>query len=57
MRNNYTVNEDSRLVEVCVLIDAIGKAEFFEPFSLIMETSTPFGAIDSALGMYILLGE
>ena len=51
MRSNYTVNEGSRLVEVCVFVDAIGKVEFSEPFSLILETSTPSGAIDSALGM------
>ena len=50
-RNNYTVNEDSRVVEVCVSIDAIGNVEFSEPFSLILETSTTSGAIDSALGM------
>ena len=51
MRNSYTVNEASRLVEVCVFVDAIGDAEFSEPFSLLLETSTPSGAIDSALGM------
>ena len=45
MRNSYTVNEASRLVEVCVFVDAIGDAEFSEPFSLLLETSTPSGAM------------
>ena len=48
--NNFTVNEGSEFVEVCLSVGVIGNLELTGPISILLRTSNLFGANDSALG-------